>query len=158
LSLLIFQRGHLDPSAVRPVNPYPANYRGCSCAKKELQRKKNQLISNQGSSGRTFFSTYTTPERSFASVPRSSVESKQPSENQKESAGLQKKQVTNKASGQSMQEQIVNSNAMDDMFVAFTIVQKIMTRFSSAASEEEKVSFITKSVFSLLKRNGGYSL
>jgi hypothetical protein len=54
-----------------------------------------------------------------------------------------------------MQEEIVNSNAMDDMFVAFTMVQQIMTGLSIAASEEEKVSIITKSVFSLLKRNGG---
>jgi hypothetical protein len=85
------------------------------------------------------------------------VESKQPSKNQKGSAGPQKKQVENKTSSQSMQEEIVNSNAMEDMFVAFTMVQQIMTRPSSAASEEEKFSIITKSVFSLLKRTGGYS-
>jgi hypothetical protein len=88
---------------------------------------------------------------------RSFVESKQPSENKKETAGPQKKQVANKASGQSMQEEIVNSNAMNDMFVAFTMEQQILTGFSSAASEEEKVSIITKSVFNLLKCNGGYS-
>jgi hypothetical protein len=81
--------------------------------------------------------------------------SMQLSENQKEPAGLQKKQVANKASSQSMQEEIVNSNAMDDMFVAFTIVQQIMTGLSGTASEEEEVSIITKAVFSLLKRNGG---
>jgi hypothetical protein len=46
---------------------------------------------------------------------------------------------------------------MDDMFVDFTMVQHIMTGLSSAASEEEKVSFISKAVFSLLKRNGFYS-
>jgi hypothetical protein len=133
----------------------PTNYRGRSYAKEELQRRKNQRISNQGSSGRAFFSKCTTPERSFASALRSSVESKQPSENQEESAGPQKKQVAIKASDQSIQEEIVNSNAMD-MFVAFTMVQQIMTRLSSAASEEEKVTIIAKSVFSLLKRNGGY--
>jgi hypothetical protein len=83
------------------------------------------------------------------------VESKQPSENQRESGGPQKKQVASQASGQSMQEETVNSNAMEDMFVTFTVVQQIMTGLSSAASEEEKVSIITKSVFSLLKRNGG---
>jgi hypothetical protein len=54
-----------------------------------------------------------------------------------------------------MQEEIVNSNGMDDTFVAFTMAQQIMTGLSSAASEVEKVSVITKSVFSLLKRNGG---
>jgi hypothetical protein len=85
------------------------------------------------------------------------VESKQPTENQKDSAGPQKKQVANKASVQSVQEEIVNSNSMDDMFVAFTMVQQIMIGLSSAASEEEKVSIITKCVFSLLKRNGSYS-
>jgi hypothetical protein len=57
----------------------------------------------------------------------------------------------------SMQEESANSNAMDDMFVAFTMVQQIMTGLSRAASEEEKVSIITKSVISLLKRNGSYS-
>jgi hypothetical protein len=78
------------------------------------------------------------------------VESKQPSGNQKESAGPQKKQVANKSSRQSRQEEIVNSIAMDDMFIAFTMVQQFMTGLSIAGSEEEKVS-------SLLKRNGGYS-
>jgi hypothetical protein len=137
-------------------SPHQTNYRGCSYAKEELQRRKNQRMSNQGSSGRTFFSKYTTPQRYFGSALLNSVESKQPSENQKESAGPQKKQVANKASSQSIKEEIVNSNAMD-MFVAFTMVQQIMTGLSSAASEEEKVSIITKAVFSLLKRNGGYS-
>jgi hypothetical protein len=77
--------------------------------------------------------------------------------NQKESAGPQKKQVANKISGQSMQEEVINSNEMDDMFIAFTMVQQILAGLSSAASEEEKFSIITKSVFSLLKDNGGYS-
>jgi hypothetical protein len=74
-------------------------------------------------------------------------------EKQKESVGPQKQQVTNKASGQSMQANVVNSNAMD-MYIAFTMVQQIMTGLSGAASEEEKVSVITKAVFSLLKYNG----
>jgi hypothetical protein len=99
-------------------SPHPTNYRGSSYAQEELQRRKNQRISKQRSSGRIFFSKYTTPERSFASALRISVESKQPSENQKESAGPRKNQVANKASGQSMQEEFVNSNAMDDVFVA----------------------------------------
>jgi hypothetical protein len=56
-----------------------------------------------------------------------------------------------------MQEEIVNSNAMDDMFIAFTTVQQNKTGLSGAASEIQKVSIITKAVFSLLKRNGGNS-
>jgi sRNA-binding protein len=103
-------------------SPHPA-YRGCSHAKEELQRRKNQRTTNQESSGRTFFSKNTMPERSFASVLRSPVEEKQ-----KESAGPQKQQVTNKTSGQSIQAD-VNNNAMDDMYVAFTMVQQIMTEF-----------------------------
>jgi hypothetical protein len=75
-------------------------------------------------------------------------------EKQKEPAGPQKQQVTNKASGQSVQANVVNNNAMDDMYVAFTRVQQIMTELSGAASEEEKVSIITKAVFNLLKHNG----
>jgi hypothetical protein len=78
-------------------------------------------------------------------------------EKQKEYAGHQKQQVTNKATGQSMQANVVNNNAMDDMYVAFTMVQQIMTGLSGAASEEEKVAVITKVVFSLLKHNGCYS-
>jgi hypothetical protein len=46
---------------------------------------------------------------------------------------------------------------MDDMFFAFTMVQQIMTGLSRAMSEEEKVSVITKAVFSFLKPNGGNS-
>jgi hypothetical protein len=56
-----------------------------------------------------------------------------------------------------MQEEMLKSNAMDHMFVAFTVVQQIMTGLSSAASEEENVSIITKTSFSLLKHNGGQS-
>jgi hypothetical protein len=76
---------------------------------------------------------------------------------QKESAGPQKQKVTNKASGQSMQANVVNNNAMDDVYVAFTMMQQIMTGLSGAASEEEKVAVITKAVFNLLKHNGCYS-
>jgi hypothetical protein len=56
-----------------------------------------------------------------------------------------------------MEEEIINSNVMDDMFVAFTMVQQIMKGFSGAASEQEEVSIITKAVFNLLKRNSGNS-
>jgi hypothetical protein len=53
------------------------------------------------------------------------MESKQPSDIQKVSAGPQKKQVANKASGQSMQEEILNGNGMDDIFVPFTIMRRL---------------------------------
>jgi hypothetical protein len=63
-------------------------------------------------------------------------------EKQKESAGPQKQQVDNKASGQTMQASVVN------------MVQQIMTGLSDAASEEERVSVLTKAISSLLKHNG----
>jgi hypothetical protein len=63
-------------------SPHPTNYMGCSYAKEELKRRKNRRMSNQRSSGRLFFSKYTTPKRSFASALSSSVESKQHPENQ----------------------------------------------------------------------------
>jgi hypothetical protein len=53
-----------------------------------------------------------------------------------------------------MQANVVNSNAIDDMYVAFTMVQRIMTGLSGVVSEEEKGSIITKAVLSLLKHNG----
>jgi hypothetical protein len=37
-----------------------------------------------------------------------------------------------------MQEELVNSNAKDDIFVANTTVEQIKTGLSSAASKEEK--------------------
>jgi hypothetical protein len=80
-----------------------------------------------------------------------------PQQQQKKPAVHHEQQATSQASGQSVQAKNVNSNAMDDMFVAFTMVQQIMTGLSGAAPEEEKVAVITKAVFSLLKRNGGNS-
>jgi hypothetical protein len=37
-----------------------------------------------------------------------------------------------------MQEEIVNSNAMDDMFIAFVMMQQITRGLSGTAPEEEK--------------------
>jgi hypothetical protein len=45
---------------------------------------------------------------------------------------------------------------MDDIFLAFTMVQQ-MTELSGAASEEENLSVITKAVCNLLKHNGDNS-
>jgi hypothetical protein len=78
------------------------------------------------------------PEWSFASALRSSVELKKPSENQKGYSGPPKKQVTNNALGRSMMEEILNSNATDNLFVALTMVQHIMIGLLGAALEEEK--------------------
>jgi hypothetical protein len=107
-----------------------------------LQCRKNLQTTNQGSSGRIFFFKHRTPKRSFASALCSSVQAKQPSGYQKEPAGTQKQQVASQAWCQSVEANIVNSNAMEDMFVAFTVVQQIMIGLSATMSEDQ-VSFIT---------------
>jgi hypothetical protein len=105
---------------------------------------------NQGTTGRTFFSKYTTPDWSFASALHSSMQpQEQRPQQHKKPAVHHIQQATSQASGQSVQAKNVNSNAMDDMSVTFTMVQQIMTGLSGAVSEEEKVA-ITKVVFSLL--------
>jgi hypothetical protein len=47
----------------------------------------------------------------------------------------------------------VNINAVDNVFLAFAMVQQIITELSCAATEEEKVAVITKAVFRLLKKS-----
>jgi hypothetical protein len=57
-----------------------------------------------------------------------------------------------------VQAKNVNSNAMDnDMFLAFTMVQQIMTVLSGAETEKEKTAIINKAVFRLLKNNANNS-
>jgi hypothetical protein len=53
-------------------------------------------------------------------------------------------QETSQTSSQSVQAKKVNSNAMDEMFAACTMVQQIITDLSGAATEEEKVVIIIK--------------
>jgi hypothetical protein len=62
-------------------------------------------------------------------------------------------QDSNQISGQSLQAQNRKSNTMDDTFAAITTVQQIMTELSCAATEQEKVTVITKVVPRLLKNN-----
>jgi hypothetical protein len=47
-------------------------------------------------------------------------------------------------SGQSVQAEKVNSNVIDEIFAACTMVQQIITGLSGAATEEEKVAIIIK--------------
>jgi hypothetical protein len=48
-------------------------------------------------------------------------------------------------SGQPVLDENVNINEVDDMFLAFTMVQQILTELS-AATEKEKVAVITAAV------------
>jgi hypothetical protein len=60
--------------------------------------------------------------------------------------------TTNKISGWSVQAKNVNINAMD-VFLAFDMVQQIMTEFIGAVTEREMIAVLTKAVFKLLKNN-----
>jgi hypothetical protein len=64
---------------------------------------------------------------------------------------------TNQISGQSVHAKSVNITAMDDVFLAFTTMQQIMTELSGAVTEKEKVAVITKAMFRLLKNNANNS-
>jgi hypothetical protein len=78
-----------------------------------------------------------------------------PQHEQQQSSGHHGQQVTNQTSGQSVQAKNVNTRitGMDDMFLAFAMVQQIMTGLLGAATEKGKVGDMTKAVFRLLKTN-----
>jgi hypothetical protein len=50
--------------------PHPSNYRGCSHAKDELQRKRMQRPSNRGQEARKVSPEYVVPGKSFAEALR----------------------------------------------------------------------------------------
>jgi hypothetical protein len=95
-------------------------------------------VVNPGSSGRTFFSSYTTPDRSFAAALRSSEQQhQQPSQqNHQQSSGHQ---VNKQTSLQSLQAKNVNSNVKDNMFIAFTMVQQIMAELSVLCQKKKRL-------------------
>jgi hypothetical protein len=65
-----------------------------------------------------------------------------PTEHQQQNAGLP------------VQASNISSVSLDNMFRIATVVQQIMTEFSGAVSEEEKIVAITKIVFNLLNKYG----
>jgi hypothetical protein len=97
-----------------------------------------------------------TPDRSFAIALRSCDQKnlQQPSQQkQQQSSGNNKHQDTNQISGQSVQAKNVNTNAMEDAFLAFAVVQQTMAELSGVATEKGKVAVITEAVFRLLENN-----
>jgi hypothetical protein len=62
--------------------------------------------------------------------------------------------VQQQETGQSVQAPHVNSQPLGNMLRAVTVVQQIMTEFSGAVSEEDKIVAITKIVLNLMKHNG----
>jgi hypothetical protein len=82
---------------------HPASYEGCSHAKRITAQKDSTENSDQ-------------------------QHWPQPSQQrQQQTSGINTHQDTNQISGQSVHTVNVNINAMDDVFLAFTTVQQIMT-------------------------------
>jgi hypothetical protein len=82
----------------------------------------------------------------------------QPSQQkQQQPTGKNTHHNTNQISSHSVQAKNININATDAAFIAFTVVQQIMTELFGAAIEKEKFAVITKAVFRLLKSNANNS-
>jgi hypothetical protein len=55
--------------------------------------------------------------------------------------------------GQSVRAPLVNSQPLGNMLRVVTVLQKIMTEFIAAVSEEDKTLVITEIVITLMKQN-----
>jgi hypothetical protein len=149
---------------VEGEKPHPANYRGCRHAKEEMQKKKSQRTSRT-TTGKVFFSNFTTTGLSFAAaIPGRTEEQQQPQINQVAVASpaiveprvpvllLQHEQQT---SDQSVQAPNVNSLPLDKMLRAvIAVVQHFMTEFNDAVIEEAKIVANTKIVLNYMEQNG----
>jgi hypothetical protein len=139
---------------------HPANYRGCSHVKEELQKKLQRAP--KITTGRVFSSVRTTPGISFVVALRGSGDQQQqPQANQVPVATPPTKVKHNtlapalqQTTGQSVQAPNVSSHPSDNMSKVVTVVQQIMTEVSGALSEEEKIVAITKIVVKLMNQNG----
>jgi hypothetical protein len=134
--------------------PHLSIYRGCSHAKDEMQRRKKFKATEQGPFGRTFFSKYTPPDKSFATALTGYAQSQQ----QPQVLQAQRpKPDTVERKGSSYaaaQASCVKSSSLDDMFRVASVVQQIMTQLNGAVSEEEKIVARTKIVLNLMNGDG----
>jgi hypothetical protein len=140
--------------------PHPANYRGCSQAKEELQSKRPQK-STKTTAGRVFSSTLATPGVSFAAALRGGRQQHQQPPAPEAPAIIEKSNSSAAApqqpTGQSVAAPTANSPPLDNMLRVVTVVQQIMTEFNCAVSEEAIIVTITIIVLNLMKQNGHWS-
>jgi hypothetical protein len=127
LQLRPARRGIAAPSKSKRLQSY----------KTGITEQKESAGDNIGAAGRTFFSQHTTLDRSFAAALRSSNQQQAPQQQPQQSSRKYTNQDTYQISGQSVQAKNVNFNAMDDVFLALTMTQQIMTELSGAATEEK---------------------
>jgi hypothetical protein len=81
--------------------PHPCNYRGCSHAKEEIQRRRAQR-EPKTTTGRVFSPTYSTRGLSFAAALRSNVEKPQHLQTCQVAAAPESTGVQERATGQSV--------------------------------------------------------
>jgi hypothetical protein len=141
--------------------PHPANYRGCSHAKEELQKKKLQKAPKPAT-GRVFSSNIVNPGVSFAAALRGGASQDQrPLARQPPVAvppAARKSGVTapvqGQETGQSVQAPNVSSHPSDNMLKVVTVVHQIMREVSGALSQQEQIMAISKIVFNLMNQDG----
>jgi hypothetical protein len=133
--------------------PHPANYRGCSHAKEELQRKRPQK-SPKPTTGRAFTSTLAAPGVSFAAALRGGRQQPQAPATAVVEKLSSSAATPQQPTGQSAQTSNVNSLPLDNMLRAITVVQQIMTELSGAVSKQDQIMAITKIVLNLMEQNG----
>jgi hypothetical protein len=130
--------------------PHPSNYRGCSHAKEEIQRKSQQS-SNREPTRRKLSTGYVTPGKSFAAALRNNPQQQTPVVTIE---ALPPTQHCTQNAGQSAQAPNGNSSSINDMFKVASGVEQIITGINEAVSEEQKIVAITKIVMKLMNSNG----
>jgi cell division protein FtsN len=115
----------------------------------ELQRRRAQRAP-KGPTGKTFFSKFTSPQRSYAAALRQDKQNQQPQTTQTEQQYLPQKEF------QKTELSVQATSSSNNNSVA-TVVHQIMTTLTKAVSEEDRVMVITKLVLNLLQQNGCYN-
>jgi hypothetical protein len=140
-------------------SPHPASYRSCTHAKWELERRRNLWTTSGLSREDILLETQHQIDQSplLLAVLISSIGSNYRNKNSNSFQDKYMHRDINQISGRSVQAKNVNTNAMDYVFLAFTMVQQIMIELSCAVTGKGKVAVITKAVFRLLKNSANNS-
>jgi hypothetical protein len=109
-----------------------------------------------------FSSNLTTPGASFAAALRGSTAQKQQPQTRQgpvadHPAGIKLRTPASEQqqkAGQSVRAPTVNSQPLDNLLRVVIVVQRIMTEFNGAVSEEDKIVANTKIVLNLMKQDG----
>jgi hypothetical protein len=112
-----------------------------------------------------FSSNLTTPDDSFSAALRGSATQQHPQAQQvpgettPHSGAKLGTQIPGdqQKTGQSVRAPTIGSQPLDNMIRVVTVAQQIMTEFSGAVSEKDKIVAITKIVLNLMKQDGHYS-